>query len=395
MAKLALVVLLLVISLVASIPAPAGAWSVEGHQLITNYAIEWLPSPWRQFFNYYRWFLMDAVVYPDTVYRETDPNEGPRHYVDLEVWNPNDPSSGTLPQSVEEYAHQMQSAIEGKDWNSVFLFAGRVAHYLGDAAQPYHTTINYNPTNKAGVGLHLVLDSSLVAHLSEIGIIAPSILRQLSPIENLTDFVLSMALQSHSFLTIINQTLINEDLPWSPELTKIIENRTNTAIEAVARVWYTAIAGAKSPAPSIPVHNQLSIAVENVSLTNNGLVTIRIRVVDSLGVSTYANVTLTTSTSIFRGQVANVVPPAGEYVVICDTALNPNDRLTAQREGYATATITIVTTAASVTSIGHHSSATASSARRVGVPTVTIVALIVMLGGIFALVVFSKLSRDN
>jgi hypothetical protein len=67
MAKLALVVLLLVISLVASIPAPAGAWSVEGHQLITNYAIEWLPSPWRQFFNYYRWFLMDAVVYPDTV----------------------------------------------------------------------------------------------------------------------------------------------------------------------------------------------------------------------------------------------------------------------------------------------------------------------------------------
>ena len=206
---------------------------------------------------------------------------------------------------------------------------------------------------------------------------------------------MSMARQSHSFLTIINQTLINEGLDWSLELTGVIENRTNTAIMAVAKVWYTVIVGSKSPAPEIPSHNQLSLVVGNVSQMGNGLVSIRLRVVDSLGVSTYANVTLTTSISIFRGQVANVVPPVGEYVVICDTALNPNDRLTAQREGYATATIAVVTTAASVTSIGQQSSAAASSARRVGVPTVTIVALIVMLGGILALVVFSKLSRDN
>ena len=364
---------------------------------MTKYAIEWLPSPWGQFFDYYSWYVTDAAAYPDTLYRGIDPNEGPRHYVDLEVWNPSDPSTGTLPQTVEEFVHKMQSAIIAKDWNNAFLLAGRVAHYVEDVAQPYHTTINYNPVNKAGMGLHAVLDSSLMTHLSEIKILTPSNLGAMTPIENLTDFVLSMALQSHSFLPIINQTLINEGLGWSPELTKIVENRTNTAIAAVVRVWYTAIAGAKSIAPDIPVHNQLSIIVENVSLTDNGLITIRLRVVDSLGVNTYANVALATGSSTFRGQVANVVPPVGEYVVVSETGLHPNDSLTAQREGYITVTILVGRGATATSSGGLSSSVTGSLVGRLGsgVPTLTIVAFVVMLGGILALVVLRRVSRDS
>lgn len=396
--KISVVILLLFISLSSTGLVITNAWSVEGHQVITKRAIEWLPSPWRQFFSYYGWFLTDAVAYPDIYYRGTDPNEGPRHYVDLEVWNPNDPSTGTLPQAVEEFTHQMQLAIEAGDWNDAFLFAGRVAHYVEDAAQPYHSTVNYNPVNKAGVGLHSVLDSSLMVHLSEIQIQASPNLESMTSVENLTEFALSIAVQSHSFLPIINQTLINDGLDWSPELTKIIENRTNTAITAVARVWYTAIARAKSSAPDIPAANQLSIIRENASLTDSGLVAIRLRVVDSLGVGTYADVTLTTGTASFRGQVANVVPPVGEYVIISETGLHPNDTLAAQRDGYVGASMALDITVTNITSQSQQITTVTSpptGSSRSTVPSVTVVALAVMLAGILGLVVLHKTSKDS
>jgi hypothetical protein len=388
----------LFVSIAALTSPQAFAWSVEGHQLITTHAVELLPAPWRQFFGYYDWFLTEAASYPDTYYRSTDSNEGPRHYVDLEIWNPNDRSTGTLPQSVEEFALKMQTALEAKDWNSAFLFAGRVAHYVEDDTQPYHTTVNYNPTNKMGVGLHSVLDSSIIAHISEINILQASEIGALTPIDNLTAFVLNMAYDSHSFLPAINRTLIDEGLDWSPELTRIIENRTNTAIIAVARVWQTVITRANAFAPEIRAGNQLFIITENVTQSDNGLTLIRLRVIDSLGIRTYANVTLTTDKSIFRGQVANAIPPIGEYIVVAETGLHPNDHLTAQREGYSSATLTIGNTAAHITSLTEPSSlVTSSLLNPIGsdVPAITIVALVVMFCGILALVVLRRVPMDN
>jgi hypothetical protein len=365
---------------------------------MTKHAIEWLPSPWKQVFAYYDWYLAEAVAYPDTLYKGADPYEAPRHYIDLEVWNPTDPSTGTLPQAVEEFTHQMQLAIEAGDWNNALLLAGRVAHYVEDVTQPYHSTVNYNPTNKEGVGLHSLLDSSLVAHLSEIQIqTAPSI-NTITPVENLTEFALSMAAQSHSFLPIINQTLIDDGLDWSPQLTKIVENRTNTAITAVARVWYTAIERANSRAPDIPAPNQLSIILENASLTDNAPVVVRLRVVDTLGVSTYADVTLRTGNATFRGQVANVIPPVGEYVIVSETGLHLGDSVTAQREGYIGTATAVNITIAQPTSPSQQMTTVISSETRSSrstVPTVTVVALIVMLTGILALVVLHRTSKDN
>jgi hypothetical protein len=365
---------------------------------MTKHAIEWLPSPWRQVFAYYDWYLAEAVAYPDTLYKGADPNESPRHYVDLEVWSPSDPSTGTLPQAVEQFTHKMQLAIEAGNWNDALLFAGRVAHYVEDVAQPYHATVNYNPVNNAGVGLHSILDSSLMAHLSEIQIQTPPNVDTITPVENLTKFALNMAVQSHSFLPIINRTLIDEGLDWSPELTQIIENRTNTAIVAVGRVWYTAIARANSPPPDIPQLNELSIIIENALLTGNGLVTIRLRVVDSLGVSTFAEVTMRTENATFRGRLANVIPPVGEYVIMSETGLHSGDSVTAQREGYVGTSVVLNVGTTNATSECPHIAAATSSetaSRAPPIPIVTIVALVVMLAGILALLVLHKVSKEN
>jgi hypothetical protein len=359
-----------------------------------------LPAPWNKVFGYYDWLLNDTTVYPDIYYREMDPNEGPRHFIDLGIWNPNSPWTGTLPQSVEEFTGKMQTAIQGKDWNGVFLYAGRVAHYMADAAQPYHTTVNYNPHNRNGVGLHQVLDSALAAHFSEFKILNASEMGTLKPIQNITEFVLETAIQSHSFLSVINGTLIDEGLAWSLELTKIIENRTNTAIAAVARVWYTAIVRAGIQPPGLPRPNLLSLAVENITLNADNLTLIRLNVTDALGVKTFANVTVTLNGQTIRGLVANVVPPIGEYVIILELGTSTNAFIvSAQRNGYETGTVTVNIQNNPTSSLTTQSTTSLSSIviieSEVVVPVLTIVGLIALFAALLVLIIYRRWSKDN
>jgi len=386
-------VLLTVIAVASALlvtPTPCKAWSIESHQIVARQATEFLPSSWRELFRYYSWLINETAVYPDTYYRESDPEENPRHFIDLEVWSPNNPWTGTLPQSVEQFALEMRSAIETRRWNDMFLHAGRIAHYMADAAQPYHTTVNYNPRNQKGVGLHQVLDSSLAAHYSEFLLRSEPI--QLLPIDNITRFALDVAIQSHSFLPAINRTLIDEGLDWSPELTEIIENRTNTAIMAVARVWYTVISHANGTAPRVPQPNTLAIAIGNISL-NFELVTIRISISDALGIKSYANILLRTGNSTFRGNIANVVPPIGEYVIVLPSAeYSPPVVITADRENYQTAKVMVNASISRETTSGQMP---IPESKPVEIPETSLIALLVVAVALVGLLVVRRAARDS
>jgi hypothetical protein len=265
---------------------PVRAWYGTGHMIIASRAADLLPQPWSSFFNYYALTVNETTIYPDTIYKSLDPNEDVRHFVDLEVWNPKKPETGTLPLAVAQYTAEMTRAIKSGDWNQMFIDAGRVAHYVGDIHQPYHSTVNYNPRNKHGTGLHGVLDSSLETHVNEIKLLTRNDVKQLQPVQNVTAFMIYIAWQSQSFLPTINRTLIDEDKSWSPELTQIIENRTNTAIVSVARVWYTAMLNAGQQPPSIPSPNKLQIAIENPSqqVLPDRALSVSFAVKDSLGI---------------------------------------------------------------------------------------------------------------
>jgi hypothetical protein len=363
------------------LPCPVAAWSIDSHPIIANAATELLPNPWREFLEYYEWLLNETTAYPDTYYRESDPNEGPRHYIDLETWSMNDPSTGTLPQAIDQFTIQMESAIRANDWNSMFLDAGRIAHYMADATQPYHTTLYYDPQTKNGVGVHQLFESAAAAHLSEFRLVSPADVGVIEPISNVTAFVLDAAIQSHSFLSYINRTLIDEGLEWSPELTKIVENRTNTAIIATARIWYTAIVRSHSSPPELPKVNDLSITIESMILNSTSYGVIRLHVVDSLGVKTRADVSLSVDGSTFRGQVANIVPPVGEYVIAVPSGTyNANFVFTAQKEGYRPAVVTLpIGTPTTSTTIGV-----------LNVPFPTVVALAVMVAALVALIWYRR-----
>jgi len=366
------------------LPCPVAAWSIDSHPIIANAATELLPNPWREFLEYYEWLLNETTAYPDTYYRESDPNEGSRHYIDLEIWSMNDPSTGTLPQAIDQFTIQMESAIRANDWNSMFLDAGRIAHYMADATQPYHTTLYYDPQTKNGVGVHQLFESAAAAHLSEFRLVSPADVGVIEPISNVTAFVLDAAIQSHSFLSYINRTLIDEGLEWSPELTKIVENRTNTAIIATARIWYTAIVRSNSLPPELPKVNELSIAIDSVALNGTSYGVIRLHVSDSLGVKTRADVSLSVDGSTFRGQVANVVPPVGEYVIAVPSGTyNANFVFTAQKEGYRPAVVALP--------IGTPTTSTTIAA--VNVPFPTVVALAVMMAALLAFIWYRRRVR--
>jgi hypothetical protein len=204
------------------------------------------------------------------------------------------------------------------------------------------------------------------------------------PISNVTNFVIETAVQSHSFLSSINRTIIDEGLDWTPELTKILENRTNTAIIATARIWYTVMVRSNSTPPELPEVNGLSIVVESIALNSTSYGVIRLHVIDSLGVKTRADVSLSVDGSTFRGQVANVVPPVGEYVIAVPSGTyNANFVFTAHKEGYRPAVVTLP--------IGTRTTSTTVAV--VNVPFPTVVALAVMVAALVALIWYRRRVR--
>jgi hypothetical protein len=286
---------LLVILVVAQRSAPrTEAWSVSGHQIITSRACRLFPGPWGDFFRYYESVLNDTAIYPDTFYRDQDPAESHRHFIDLEIWARDRPETGTLPSALESFGRDMSEAVRIGDWNRMLLDAGRLSHYLSDICQPYHSTVNYDPTAKNGSNLHVVLDSAIVNFLPDIILVS-----SVGPLKivNFTDYAFFIAKQSHGFLAEINNALIDQGLSWSPRLTEIIENRTNTAIMATVNVWYTAVMNAAVGPPTLPQKNELRIVQtsmwQTMDLSHNNY--LEFMVTDLLGVRTPCDVNVEVS----------------------------------------------------------------------------------------------------
>ena len=327
---------------------PAHGWSAIGHMIIASRAAELLPQPWSSFFNYYALTVNETTIYPDSIYKSLDPNEDPRHFIDLEVWNPNKPETGTLPFAVAQYTAEMSQAIKAGDWNLMLIDAGRVAHYVGDIHQPYHSTVNYNPRNKQGTGLHGVLDAALEAHVNEFKLVSKSDVGQLQPVQNVTAFMFYIAWQSHSFLPAINHTLIDEGKNWSPELTQIIDNRTNTAIISLARVWYTVILNAGQQPPPIPSPNKLRIAIESTpqQVAPDKALTVSFMVSDGLGILAILKPKASignTALEVYNDQ--GLEKPFGKYVVVIQSDIlrsfagsPPTLNLVADKAGFEQAT---------------------------------------------------------
>jgi hypothetical protein len=184
-----LLAIIIVAIALCSVPIRAHAWDSRTHMLIARLAIDALPdSPLKHLFETHAADLQDDAVAPDEVLRARyGKAEAIRHYIDLENFGADpfaalQPSydamvreygadtlvrSGTLPWTIETMAEASEQAWRKGDCVDAILRSGYLAHYVGDASQPLHTTKFYDgyPQDR---GLHARLEGAADGSVREI-----------------------------------------------------------------------------------------------------------------------------------------------------------------------------------------------------------------------------------
>jgi hypothetical protein len=164
------------------LPTPVLGWGNEGHRMINHLAVSNLPADAPA-------FLRSEVATREIEYLGPEPDrwrspaepelnaaQAPEHFIDLELADPLGPlprrrfdfeakayAAGQRPEKIglqpweatevwerlkaalREYrqiaaAHQDTAAVE----QAAIFYAGWLGHYVGDASQPLHTTVQYN-----------------------------------------------------------------------------------------------------------------------------------------------------------------------------------------------------------------------------------------------------------
>lgn len=169
--------------------APARAWDARTHRLIARLAVEALPeNSLKRIFEMHDAELQEEAVAPDEILRPRyGKAEAIRHYIDLEYYG-SDPFaelrpdratmereygtqtleiSGTLPWTIDEIARAVERAWSKGDCAQAILFSGYLAHYLGDATQPLHTTKYYDGWSQDR-GMHSRLEGASDRSIEEI-----------------------------------------------------------------------------------------------------------------------------------------------------------------------------------------------------------------------------------
>lgn len=169
---------------------PVCAWDSATHRAIARLAVEALPppSPLKSALSRNEGALEIHSVEPDSVLKTRyGKAEERRHYIDVEFFG-NDPWSelnpdfnnmrrrlgyrtleraGTLPWTIEGVSAQLESAWRRGDCDTVLRLSGYLAHYVGDASQPLHSTISYDGYARDR-GIHARIESAVDHSLGEL-----------------------------------------------------------------------------------------------------------------------------------------------------------------------------------------------------------------------------------
>ncbi len=161
-------------------------WGFYGHQLINRYAVFLLPPELIVFFKPQIEYLSEHAVDPDNR-RYMVPEEGPRHYIDLDHYAP--PPWDSLPRSwsraVEKHSrdtlekhgivpwwvqtmhHRLVKAFRDHDKQKVLKLAAEIGHYIADAHVPLHACSNHNGQYTGQKGIHGLWESRIPELLAQ------------------------------------------------------------------------------------------------------------------------------------------------------------------------------------------------------------------------------------
>jgi hypothetical protein len=191
-------VALVALALSALPSAPLTAWGFTAHKFIADRAIELLPAEIKPFFQKFRTTLVEHAVDPDTYRTVGWTDEDPRHFVDMDSYGPfpfadlpHDyqaavaargadfvRKNGVLPWRTEEMYDKLrdnfrQVATGAYARENVKLFSSVIAHYVGDAYQPFHATANYDGQLTGQNGIHARFETELFERFQDRLKLAP------------------------------------------------------------------------------------------------------------------------------------------------------------------------------------------------------------------------------
>jgi Zinc dependent phospholipase C len=178
------------LALVVLFARAAYGWDSATHRLITRLAIESIPaSALRDALVSNQDALERFSVEPDTVLRRKyGKAEELHHYINLEYFGRDpfaklDPDfavmrrrfgdrtlerSGTLPWTIEADSDAIASAWRRGDCATALRMSGYLAHYVGDASQPLHTTIHFDGY-RGDRGVHRRLERAVDESVATLG----------------------------------------------------------------------------------------------------------------------------------------------------------------------------------------------------------------------------------
>jgi hypothetical protein len=170
-------------------PSTAFAWGFAGHRYIMRRAIELLPPEMKPFFTAHRDEIVMRVVDPD-LWRNVGWDDEPNHFVDFGVPEfgpypfaalPRDYGAaiekfgaatlkryGLLPWREAEEFGNLRRGLEGFTRQAPYaasdtvLFAAVASHYIQDAHQPLHATINFDGQLTGQTGVHARFERDLI-----------------------------------------------------------------------------------------------------------------------------------------------------------------------------------------------------------------------------------------
>ncbi|MBK8553236.1 MAG: T9SS type A sorting domain-containing protein [Ignavibacteria bacterium] len=155
-------------------------WGASGHKIINRRSTFSLP-PSMSFLN---WADSLAAHSSDADYRRSaDPNEAPRHYIDIDNYPefvalgriPQNLDSlialhgssfvydnGILPFSIMATADSIKKYFQQRNFQKAMLHAADLGHYVGDGHNPLHITRNYNGQYTNQTGVHSRYETQLI-----------------------------------------------------------------------------------------------------------------------------------------------------------------------------------------------------------------------------------------
>ncbi len=168
-------------------PATGWTWGGDGHHYIARNWSQHLPPVIDGLRAYDD--VVDAHVTDADTRKPYTPGEGPKHYIDIDVYPefhagtlPHDRgaleaiygadavlANGVLPWAIEDAAAMLSAQFHFQQWSAAALTIADLCHYAGDACQPLHCTVNYDGQYTGGAGLHSRYESTLLfMHLGEL-----------------------------------------------------------------------------------------------------------------------------------------------------------------------------------------------------------------------------------